>query len=105
MYRIIKYSLAILVALSLVSPFPVNGQDQTIEQQQQKELSDSEIVAAIKADIADASRIAGGVIKVSADSGLVTLSGTATSLLDKQMNVTESPNETRQHERQANPSP
>lgn len=87
MYRIIKYSLAILVALSLVSPFPVNGQDQATEKQQQQKISDSEIVAAIKADIAGASRIAGGVIKVSADSGLVTLSGTATSLLDKQMSA------------------
>ncbi len=73
------------MALSLVSHFPVSGQDQSTEHQQQ--LSESEIVAAIKADIADSSRIAGGVINVSEDSGLVTLSGTATSLLDKQMSV------------------
>ena len=51
-------------------------------------LSDEEISQAIQADIQDAARIAGGKTNVTSDAGLVTLSGTVTSLLDKQMATT-----------------
>ena len=76
-----KSMLPMLVALSLFTPPPIHGQDSSVP----SKLSDSDISAAIQADIQDASRIAGGEIEVSSKAGLVTLSGTATSLLDKQM--------------------
>lgn len=74
-------TLLLLVALSLFTSSPLHGQDTPTS----KKPSDSEISAAIQADIQDASRIAGGEIDVRSQAGLVTLSGTATSLLDKQM--------------------
>jgi len=65
----------------IAAPLSIRGQDSPTP----NKLSDGEISAAILADIQDASRIAGGEIEVSSKTGLVTLSGTATSLLDKQM--------------------
>jgi osmotically-inducible protein OsmY len=81
MYQRLKSTLPLLVAVSLFSPLSIQGQDSST----QSKLSDEEISAAIQADIQDASRIAGGEIEVRSKAGLVTLSGTATSLLDKQM--------------------
>jgi len=75
--------LPLLVALFLLTPLSIRGQDSPTP----NKLSDSEISAAIQADIKDTSRIAGGKINVSSKAGLVTLSGTATSLLDMQMAV------------------
>jgi osmotically-inducible protein OsmY len=77
----LKTTLPVLVALSLFTSPSIHGQDSSGP----KKLSEGEISAAIQADIQDASRIAGGEIGVSNKAGLVTLSGTATSLLDKQM--------------------
>lgn len=77
----LKTTLLLLLAPSLLISTPLHGQDLSAP----KTLSDTEISAAIKADIRDASRIAGGEIDVSSKAGLVTLSGTATSLLDKQI--------------------
>ncbi len=85
MYRLTHYSLTLLIALSVLHSQSARGQDQP--SQEKKKLSDSDVAAAITADIADASRIAGGKIEVGAKSGLVTLAGTVNSLLDKQMAV------------------
>ncbi len=85
MNRLTEYSLALIFVLTLMNSPMVCGQDQLAQHKQ--ELSDNDITAAIKADIAGASRIAGGVINVDVNTGLVTLSGTATSLLDKQMSA------------------
>lgn len=81
MYHRLKSTLPLLVALSLFTLPPIHGQDSSAP----SNVSDDEISAAIQADIQDASRIAGGETVVSSKAGLVTLSGTATSLLDKQM--------------------
>ncbi len=83
MYSLNNHSLSLLITLALLNPPSVSGQDKSST----AKLSDSEIAGAIRGDIADASRIAGGEIKVEAASGLVTLSGTATSLLDSQMSA------------------
>ena len=77
----LKMTALLLVALFLFTTPPIHGQDSPALEK----VSDSEISAAIQADIKDASRIAGGEIAVSSKAGLVSLSGTATSLLDKQM--------------------
>ncbi len=81
MYQRLKSTLPLLVALSLFTPSAIHGQDSP----DPKTFSDGEISAAIQADIQDAVRIAGGEIEVSSKAGLVKLSGTVTSLLDKQM--------------------
>ncbi len=85
MNRLTEYSLAVIFVLTLLNSPMVCGQNQSAQHKQ--ELSDNDIAAAIKADIAGASRIAGGVINVDVNTVLVTLSGTATSLLDKQMSA------------------
>ncbi|GAA4467914.1 BON domain-containing protein [Novipirellula rosea] len=84
MNTLINHSLSLLIVAALLSPKHASGQSGQ-ENANNTNLSDNEIASAIEADIADASRIAGGEINVDASSGLVTLSGTATSLLDKRM--------------------
>jgi len=81
MNQCLKSTLRLLVVLSPCTSPPIPGQDSPAT----NKLSDSDISAAIQADIQDASRIAGGEIGVSSKAGWVTLAGTATSLLDKQM--------------------
>ncbi len=64
MYFLIIRSFPIIIALSVVNPTYVSGQ----ASEQATKLSDGEIASAIEADIADASRIAGGEINVKATS-------------------------------------
>ncbi len=81
MNALINHSLPLIFAVALLDPANAIGQ----ETSNKAKLTDKEVASALEADIADNSRIAGGEINVTANSGLVTLSGTATSLLDKQM--------------------
>jgi len=61
-----KSTLLLLVALFLLNPLSIHGQDSSAP----SKLSDEEISAAIQADIQDASRIAGGEIEVRSKAGL-----------------------------------